>query len=135
MDKIENKYHISELLDIYGNLLTDRQRDFMDLYYNEDFSFGEIAENEKISRQAVHDAIQNGKKSLEHFEEQLRLVQKKKNNDLMNNESHASSEQVNRVALKEGLEEIYLILKNDDIIYDTQPIRKKVKSLLEIIGD
>ena len=41
------------LLDIYGNMLTDRQRDVMELYYWEDLSLGEIAESNNITRQAV----------------------------------------------------------------------------------
>ncbi len=129
MDKIEEKYHISELLDQYGKLLTERQRDFIDLYYNEDLSFGEIAENEEISRQAVHDAIQHGKKALERFEDHLGLVNKHKIN-----ESSKNTDYIDLNALKDGLEEICYILKNDDILYDTQSLRKKVKGLLELIG-
>ena len=45
------------LFDCYGGLLTDKQRELFDLHYNQDLSLGEIAENEGISRQGVHDAI------------------------------------------------------------------------------
>ena len=45
------------LFDFYGELLTDRQKEFYDLYYNEDLSLSEIAENYGISRQGVRDVI------------------------------------------------------------------------------
>ena len=45
------------LFDFYGEILTDRQKEFFDLYYNEDLSLAEIAENYGISRQGVRDVI------------------------------------------------------------------------------
>ena len=50
-------YRMTMLFDFYGELLTDRQKEFFDLYYNEDLSLSEIAENEGISRQGVRDVI------------------------------------------------------------------------------
>lgn len=50
-------YQMSLLFDFYGELLTGRQRDFFDLYYNENLSLSEIAENAGISRQGVRDVI------------------------------------------------------------------------------
>ena len=51
---------ISCLLDFYGGVLTDRQRDVMEQYYNDDLSLSEIASNFDISRQGVRDAIKRG---------------------------------------------------------------------------
>ena len=56
------------LFDFYGQLLSDQQRDFFDLYYNEDLSLGEIAENAGITRQAVLGNIRKAEKNLEFFE-------------------------------------------------------------------
>ncbi len=64
------------LLDIYGNMLTDRQRDVMELYYWEDLSLGEIAESNNITRQAVRDSIKRGEVTLEEFEKKLGLAEK-----------------------------------------------------------
>ena len=50
-------YRMTMLFDFYGELLTDRQKEFFDLYYNEDLSLSEIAENEGISRQGVRDQV------------------------------------------------------------------------------
>ncbi|MGN1416448.1 MAG: YlxM family DNA-binding protein [Oscillospiraceae bacterium] len=66
----------SGLLDYYGELLTEKQRDFMDLYYNEDFSLAEIAEHENITRQGVRDGIKHAEQRLLEFEEKLGLAEK-----------------------------------------------------------
>lgn len=65
---------VSVLMDYYGGLLTDKQKDAMELYYNQDFSLAEIAENMDISRQGVRDFIKRGEKQLEEFEEELGLL-------------------------------------------------------------
>ena len=50
-------FRMTMLLDFYGDVLTERQKEFFDLYYNEDLSLSEIAENYGISRQGVRDVI------------------------------------------------------------------------------
>ena len=61
-------YEMSLLLDYYGALLTDKQKTYFDLYYNQDYSLGEIAAEEGISRQGVHDAISRSEALLASFE-------------------------------------------------------------------
>ncbi len=61
----------STLLDIYGGMLTDKQRDMMEFYYNDDLSLSEIADNCGISRQGVRDAIKRGEESLDELEEKI----------------------------------------------------------------
>ncbi len=73
MDSI---FETSLLLDFYGQLLTERQHTMLDLYYNRDYSLGEIAEYFGISRQGVHDSIKSGKESLDRFEQKLGLVRR-----------------------------------------------------------
>lgn len=67
------------LLDCYGGLLTERQRDLLDGYYNEDLSLAELAEPRGISRQAVHDSIRRGERQLLAFEAQMGLAARLKN--------------------------------------------------------
>ncbi len=73
-DAIEDVYEIVVLLDFYGQLLTKRQYDILDLHYNNDLSLGEIGEMLGISRQGVHDSIRKAKITLAGFEERLGLI-------------------------------------------------------------
>ncbi len=66
----------SELLDIYGDLLTKKQRDVMELSVNEDLSLAEIAEDLKISRQACQDSIKKAEQKLDEYEEILKISEK-----------------------------------------------------------
>ncbi len=67
---------ISMLLDFYRHLLTDKQIDALDLYYNQDLSLAEIAEHLGITRQGVRDNIKRGEKQLFEYEKELGLAGK-----------------------------------------------------------
>ena len=67
---------LSMLMDFYGQLLTEKQLDAMELYYNEDLSLAEIAEDLGITRQGVRDSIKRGEKQLFDFEVKLGLCEK-----------------------------------------------------------
>ncbi len=69
-----NDFNITILLDVYGQLLTEKQRFAIDMYYNEDLSLAEIAEETDISRQGVRDSIKQGEKHLINFENRLGMV-------------------------------------------------------------
>lgn len=71
---LKNIVQKGELLDLYGALLTARQRDCLDLYYNENLTLEEIATTFHISRQAVHDAMRHGEEQLASYETVLRLA-------------------------------------------------------------
>ena len=62
------------LFDFYGELLTDKQREYFDLHYNEDLSLSEIAAGEGISRQGVWDIIRRAEESMRRFEAKTGLV-------------------------------------------------------------
>ena len=72
----DNIAHVSLLFDFYGKLLTKRQREVMELYYEENLTLAEIADEFEISRQGVHDALKNAEKALKGYEEKLGLVEK-----------------------------------------------------------
>ena len=73
---MENNVKISMLLEIYGNLLTSKQEELLDDYYNKDLSLSEIAENNNITRQAVRDNLKKGEKKLFEYEEKLGIMKK-----------------------------------------------------------
>lgn len=62
------------LFDFYGPLLTMKQGKIWDFYYQQDYSLSEIAEEEGISRQAVHDLLKRTEKILEGYEHKLGLI-------------------------------------------------------------
>ena len=66
----------SLLYDFYGELLTERQKEVMELYNEENLSLAEIAEEFGISRQGVHDALHKAQKALEEYELKLGLVER-----------------------------------------------------------
>lgn len=69
------------LFDFYSEMLTDKQRELFDLYYNEDLSLSEIAEHAGITRQGVRDAIVRAEHTLTDLEEKLHLVSRYGNMD------------------------------------------------------
>lgn len=71
---MEKKLEITMLLQIYGKLLTEKQYDYINDYYNNDLSLSEIAENYGITRQAARDNIKKGENKLFEYEEKLEIM-------------------------------------------------------------
>lgn len=69
-------YRMTMLFDFYGELLTERQKEFFDLYYNEDLSLAEIAENAGISRQGVRDVIVRAEAIMTDLEDKTGLMKR-----------------------------------------------------------
>ena len=78
---MEEKVKISMLCEFYGKLLTEKQYEFINDYYNNDLSLSEIAENNNITRQAVRDIIKKGEKKLFEYEEKLRFMKRTLNQE------------------------------------------------------
>ena len=78
---MEKKVEISFLCQLYGKLLTKKQYEFIDDYYNSDLSLSEIAENNNITRQAVRDIIKKGEKKLFKYEEKLQFMKRMLNQE------------------------------------------------------
>ena len=72
--KIEKTNYMNTLFEFYGDLLTSKQKGYLSLYYGDDYSLGEIAEDFEVSRQAVYDNIKRTEKILTDYEEKLQLV-------------------------------------------------------------
>ena len=69
-------YRMALLYDFYGDMLTDRQKEFYDLYYNEDLSLAEIAENYGITRQGVRDVIVRAEAILTELEDKTGIIKR-----------------------------------------------------------
>lgn len=69
-------YDIAVLLDFYGDMLTEKRRDFVNYYYNDDLSLSEIAENEGLSRQGVRDTVKKAEEQLLEYENILKMAEK-----------------------------------------------------------
>ncbi len=67
---------IALLFDFYGEMLTEKQRDMIELYYEDDLSLSEIAENAGITRQGVRDSVKHAEMQLLEMEERLGLVKR-----------------------------------------------------------
>ena len=68
--------HMTMLFDFYGELLTEKQREYFDLYHNEDLSLSEIAEKAHISRHGVYDIIKRAERILIKTEQKTGIVKK-----------------------------------------------------------
>lgn len=98
---------ISLLLDLYGGLLTEKQRSFLEFYYNDDLSLAEIAENEGITRQGVYDIVKRAKDQLVNYEEKLLINQRfskissQVDDILSGKDCFACAENIKRIIYKE----------------------------------
>ena len=88
-------YRMALLYDFYGDMLTERQKEFYDLYYNEDLSLSEIAENYGISRQGVRDVIVRAEATLTELEDKTGIIRRF---HVMQDQLKALSEDVSAIA-------------------------------------
>lgn len=72
--ELKKTIEMNRLFDFYGPLLTQKQQDYLEMYYQLDYSLGEIAEEKDVSRQAIYDNIKRSEKNLKHYEDHLHLV-------------------------------------------------------------
>ena len=75
---MSKNFAYAELFDIYGNLLTDRQKEIFSSFYLEDLSLGEIAENLGITRQSVLDSVKKSENQLVNYEEAMKISERNK---------------------------------------------------------
>lgn len=82
MDNFEDYIYIGNLYDFYGALLSDKQREVIKYYYNDDLSLSEISYILNISKQAVSNSIKRAESKLISFEKELKLLSKFEDNKL-----------------------------------------------------
>lgn len=117
---MEKNVQIGLLFSIYRNMLTQRQAESIDLYYNEDLSLSEIGEYMRITRQGVRDNIKRGENILFDAEEKLGLAQR-------------------FLGIKENLEHIDRVIReieqSENIRYLPNDIKRKINEILLMIGE
>jgi len=94
--------------DFYGSLLTAKQREIYDLYYQQDFSLGEISEIRGVSRQAIFDLLRRTEEALNYYESKLQLVQKYQ---LSRNIITEIRQKIDCLRAKEDLEQVVMLLQ------------------------
>lgn len=111
---MEKDVHCNLLLDFYGNLLTKKQREMMELYVECDTGLSEIASLMNASRQSVYDTIKVSEKLLEDFEEKLGCVRKylENRNLLLESIDLLEKESEKNTNLKTALENVQKVLDN-----------------------
>lgn len=114
---------IAVLLDTYGEMLTTKQRTFLEYYYDEDLSLSEIAENEGITRQGVRDAIKRAESQLFEMENRLGIAKRFREIGDGIHEILDCTDQINDYNLRFGLSREI----NDAIV--------KIKSVAEFLKD
>ena len=117
---MDKNVEISFLYDIYGKLLTDKQAEAIELYYNDDLSLGEIADNSSITRQGVRDNIKRAEAILYDAEEKLGIARR-----FLNIEKK----------LKDIDDIIANIEKSSDIKFLPDNLKRKINSILAIINE
>ena len=75
-NSLEKKQRVNLLMDLYEDLLTEKQREYLDLYYHEDLSLSEISLIKNVSKNAVFDNLKKACLHLENYEEKLNLLEK-----------------------------------------------------------
>lgn len=98
---LNNIFEISMLYDFYGDLLSQRQKEILGLYYSENYSLGEIAGEYGLTRQGIHETIKRGERKLRDYEKKLKLISKYESDERVINN------------LKDELEQLISMLGDD----------------------
>ncbi len=125
---MEKNVEISVLCQIYGKVLTEKQYEIINDYYNNDLSLSEIAENNGITRQAVRDIIKKSENKLYELEEKISLMKKIMNEkNIINN----IEKELNEI---EELTNSKMNLKSNSNLNSNEKIIQKIKNIKKQLG-
>lgn len=128
---------INLLIDLYGELLTEKQRRFLELHYCEDLSFGEIASQYNVSRQAIYDAVKHALANLEHYEKTLSLLNKVKDaEEISSFEPQEKTSPIPPSSLSEvaaSLKQLQAKLQRQNIIYNVDRIVHDISKIIDLV--
>ncbi|SDC64051.1 hypothetical protein SAMN05421663_103219 [Terribacillus halophilus] len=103
---LEKTTRMNYLFDFYQALLTPKQRSYMEMYYLEDLSLGEIAESFDVSRQAVYDNIRRTEAMIESYEKKLHLYDRFKERSALLDELEVVFDSDNQAGAKNLIQKI-----------------------------
>lgn len=106
MDTLEKHLHVNQLFYHYGKLLTERQREIVHYYYEENYSLHEIAELLDVSRNAVHDQLTRAVGKLKDYEDRLGLLRRDEARRTIIEQLEETTEDDNQLALLEQLKKV-----------------------------
>lgn len=108
----EKNLNLSLLLDFYGDILSDRQKDMLDMYYNDDFSLSEVADAFSISRQGVRSVLKKGENILFEMEDKLHLAKRFLDMKVKSSEIADQLEKINKEINDDGISsKIHTLIK------------------------
>lgn len=107
---LEKTNRVNLLFDFYSALLNGKQREYLELYYQDDLSLGEIAEMHEVSRQAIYDHIKRAEKQLFEYEEKLLLVVKHEQRQVILKKIALAVKEIQESGAREELEALFLQL-------------------------
>jgi uncharacterized protein len=110
---LEKVIKINLLYDFYGQMLTDKQKEIIELYYYNDLSLGEISESWNISRQGVYDILKRSENLLYYYEDKLCLVEK-------------------FTIQNKKLKEAYSLLENVEVSETIDKVKSIIRDIMEI---
>lgn len=97
---MEEVFYFNELYDLYGNLLTEKQKNYFEDYYFQNLSLGEMAENYEVSRNAIFKQVHVVTRKLQEVEERLGFYKKIK-------ELKSMAEEISDISIKEKIEQLF----------------------------
>ena len=133
---VEKTIQIAMLYDFYGELLTPRQKEVLQYYYEENYSLSETAEELGVSRQSVHDTIHKAEKALRSYEQKLGLVERFKRTE---SDTQRAAEELDQIIayMTDGNGAGAENAMHDDKIFNSEIINKlkNVKNILSILEE
>ncbi len=97
MTEFEDKLLVSELYELYGQMLTKKQQELFELYYYEDCSIVEIAQMNDVTKNAIYNSLKKSIKQLSNFEEILKIKQKYEDNINLLKENNIDDSIINKI--------------------------------------
>ena len=124
---VSKRLRIAMLLDVYGKLLTEKQKLFIELHYEHDLSFGEIAQENGVTRQAVYDSVKHAKNILENYEKNLSLLEMRES---LNDNGETGE---NYSGLTEKLKDLRAEIQKYSVIQDTEWVVKRIDEIMAML--